>query len=63
MRAVCGAEGFGTVEARFPFLEDGTESWISWAFQATPMPRIFKVRPLPSGEPRTRCAVLTPRGG
>ena len=33
---------FDTVESRIPFLEDGREEWIAWAFQAAPVPRIFK---------------------
>ena len=33
---------FDTVESRIPFLEDGREEWIAWAFKAAPTPRIFK---------------------
>eukprot|EP01043_Picozoa_sp_COSAG02_P008820 COSAG02_NODE_289_length_25587_cov_34.270323_3_plen_401_part_00 len=33
---------FDTVESRIPFLEDGREEWIAWAFKAAPIPRIFK---------------------
>ena len=33
---------FDTVESRIPFLEDGREEWIAWAFKAAPVPRIFK---------------------
>jgi hypothetical protein len=33
---------FSTVEDRIPFLEDGREEWIAWAFKSAPSPRIFK---------------------
>eukprot|EP01052_Picozoa_sp_SAG31_P003485 SAG31_NODE_135_length_23206_cov_25.707967_9_plen_411_part_00 len=47
---------FDTVESRFPFLEDGSESWISWAFLASPSPRIFKShQPLILPQPTYPC--------
>jgi hypothetical protein len=33
---------FSTVESQIPFLEDGREEWIAWAFQTAAEPRIFK---------------------
>ena len=33
---------FDSVELAMPFLEDGREEWIEWAFKAALPPRIFK---------------------
>ena len=47
---------FDTVEGRFPFLEDGSEDWINWAFKAAPSPRIFKShQPILSPAPQYPC--------